>query len=253
MQAISLFSGIGGFEIAFHQVFPEGEVIQMVEIEPDAQTVLRSHFPETPIHPDIRTYEPDINWQYNEGIAFFGFPCRNTSNAGDRTGLSGEESSLWFEALRIIFMVKPRFILIENPTALINRGLRAVLGGLRMAGYTAEVEIVSAAELGAPHERERLFIIAYPHLWQQEKRISCGWASQIGGEIERVKADFAFPTIERRDDGFAYGFPKGLDSVSESVPSGTAGRIRSRYLYGRSVVPACAVVAFRRIKFLAGV
>jgi site-specific DNA-cytosine methylase len=88
MQAISLFTGIGGFEIAFNQVFgEEGKVIQMVEIDPDAQQVLSSHFPNTPIHSDICTYHPNVNWNYTTGIIFGGFPCTNTSCAGDRTGL----------------------------------------------------------------------------------------------------------------------------------------------------------------------
>lgn len=252
MLAISLFSGIGGFEIAFNQVFgEEGKVIQMVEIDPDAQAVLRSHFPNTPIHSDICTYKPNINWNYEQGIIFGGWPCTNTSLAGDRTGLSGSESKLWFEMLRIIATTKPRFILMENPAGLINNGLRAVLGGLRMAGYSTEVEIISAAQLGAPHQRERLFIIAYPHIWQQEKGQPCSWSSQAGGEIERVKNNSTFPTIKRTDDGVAYGLPPGLDDVPLSIPTATPGRIRSRYLYGRAVVPACAAVAFRRIQFLA--
>ncbi|MBD2364492.1 DNA cytosine methyltransferase [Anabaena minutissima FACHB-250] len=252
MKAISLFSGIGGFEIAFNQVFgDEGKVIQMVEIDPDAQSVLKHHFPDTPIHSDICTYEPEIIWNYEQGIIFGGWPCTNTSLAGDRTGLSGDESRLWFEMLRAIAIAKPRFVLMENPTGLINNGLRAVLGGLRMAGYSTEVEIIKGAEIGAPHERERLFIIAYPDCWVKEKGLPCSWPSQIGSEIEAVRANSRFPTIEQRDDGVAYGLPPGLGGVPTSVPTNTPGRIRSRFLYGRAVVPACAVVAFRRVKFLA--
>ncbi len=258
MQAISLFSGIGGFEIAFYQVFGDsGKVIQFVEIDPDAQSVLRclwraqpSHFPNTPIHPDIRTYEPAASWNYKEGIVFGGFPCTDVSNAGKKDGIRGDESILWFEMLRVIATAKPRFILVENPTGLVSRGLRAVLGGLRMAGYSTEVEIISAEEVGAPHKRERLFIVTYPNCWSQEKRQPATWASQIGGETAIARTNSRFPTVEQRDDGIAYGIPSGLDSVPVSVPTGIPGRIRSRYLYGRSVVPACAAVAFRRIKFL---
>jgi DNA (cytosine-5)-methyltransferase 1 len=251
MKAISLFTGIGGFEIAFNQVFGSAaQVIQSVEVDPDAQSVLRSHFPDTPIHPDICTYNPDVNWNFTDGIIFGGFPCTDVSNAGSRAGLSGSESRLWFEMLRIIATVKPRFILVENPTGLVNRGLRAVLGGFRVAGYSTEVEIISAAEVGAPHERERVFIIAYPNCWSQEKRQSPSWSSQIGSQIAATSTNSQFPTVEWRDDGVVYGFPAGLDTVPVSVPTGTLGRIKSRYLYGRSVVPACADVAFGRIKFL---
>ncbi|MHC5939544.1 DNA cytosine methyltransferase, partial [Nostoc sp.] len=124
MQAISLFSGIGGFEIAFNQVFGyEAQVIQSVEIDHDAQQVLRSHFPNTPIHPDICTYNPDVNWNFTDGTLFGGFPCSGTSCAGLRTGLKHVESALWVEMLRVIATAKPRFILIENPEGLRHRGL----------------------------------------------------------------------------------------------------------------------------------
>lgn len=252
MQAISLFTGIGGFEFAFNQVFgDQGKVIQMVEIDADAQCVLRSHFPDTPIHPDICTYNPDVNWNYTAGIIFGGFPCTNTSCAGDRTGIAGRESSLWFEMLRIIAQVKPRFVLIENPSGIIHRGLRAVLGGLRMAGYSwDDPQIISAAEFGAPHERERLFIVAYPHFWSQKFERPPSWSSQIRGAVTKARASASFPMFERRDDGVAYGLPTELDDVPICVPQGTPGRIKSRYLYGRSVVPCCAAIAFHRIKFL---
>jgi DNA (cytosine-5)-methyltransferase 1 len=251
MQAISLFTGIGGFEIAFNQVFGDkGKVIQSVEIDPDAQSVLRSHFPDTPIHPDICTYNPDVNWNFADGIIFGGFPCTDVSNAGSRAGLSGSESRLWLEMLRIIAITKPRFVLVENPTGLINRGLRAVLGGFRMAGYTTETEIISASVVGAPHKRERVFIIAYPHGWSQEAKQPPTWSSQIGSQVAEVRVNSRFPAVERRDDGAVYGIPAGLDRVPLSVPTKTPGRIKSRYLYGRSVVPGCAAIAFRRIKFL---
>jgi DNA (cytosine-5)-methyltransferase 1 len=258
MQAISLFSGIGGFEIAFNQVFGSlAQVVQMVEIDPDAQSVLRclrraapTHSQNTPIHSDIRTYKPNFSWNYSQGVVFGGFPCTDVSCAGNRVGIGGEESGLWLEMLRIIATIKPRFVLVENPTGLINRGLRAVLGGLRMAGYSTEIEIISAQEVGAPHERERVFIVAYPNGWSREKRQPPTWASQIGSETAIARTNSRFPTVEQRDDGAIYGLPPGLDSVPISVPTGNPGRIRSRYLYGRSVIPACAAVAFRRIKFL---
>jgi DNA (cytosine-5)-methyltransferase 1 len=249
MQAISLFTGIGGFEIAFHQVFgDEGKVIQMCEIDPDAQAVLRSHFL-TPIHPDIRTYYPDVNWNYTTGLIFGGFPCTNTSCAGDRTGLSGKESSLWWEMHSFITTVKPRFTLIENPEGLRHRGLTQIIKSLAQVGYVGEWQCISAAHLGAPHRRERLFIIAYPECLFTQKQPPL-WADQVRAMVQRQRAISSFPVFEQRDDGVTYGLPEGLDSVPHSVPTGTPGRIRSRYLYGRSVVPGCAAVAFHRIKFL---
>ncbi|MHC5827091.1 MAG: DNA cytosine methyltransferase, partial [Nostoc sp.] len=117
-------------------------------------------------------------------------------------------------------------------------------------GYVGEWQCISAAQLGAPHQRERLFVVAYPErLFTHQKQPTC-WADQVRTVVQEQRAINSFPTFEQRDDGVAYGLPSGLDNVPVSVPQGTPGRIRSRYLYGRSVVPACAAVAFRRIKFL---
>lgn len=251
MQAISLFTGIGGFEIAFNQVFGDkGKVIQSVEIDPDAQSVLRSHFPNTPIHSDICTYQPQINWNYADGLLFGGFPCTNTSCAGDRAGLAGTESSLWFEMLRVIATVKPQFILIENPEGLRHRGLGTIVKSLAQVGYVGEWQCISAADFGAPHQRERLFIIAYPEFLCTRKESPPCWSDQMRAVVQEQRATSSFPTFEQRDDGIAVRLPAGLDRLPLSIPQGTPGRIKSRYLYGRSVVPACAAVAFHRIKFL---
>ncbi|MCC5618109.1 DNA cytosine methyltransferase [Nostoc sp. CHAB 5836] len=250
MQAISLFTGIGGFEIAFNQVFgDEGRVIQSVEIDPDAQAVLSTHFPNTPIHPDICTYYPDVNWNYEQGVCFGGFPCTGTSCAGDRTGLKHVESSLWWEMHRIITQVLPRFILIENPEGLRHRGFTQVIQSLAEIGYVGEWQCISAADIGAPHLRERLLVVAYPECLFTQKQPPC-WADQVRTVVQEKRAISSFPMFEQRDDGIVYGLPTGLDGVPISVPRRTPGRIRSRYLYGRSVVPACAAVAFGRIKFL---
>jgi DNA (cytosine-5)-methyltransferase 1 len=218
MQAISLFTGIGGFEIAFNQVFGnEAQVIQSVEIDPDAQQVLRSHFPNTPIHPDIRTYNPDVNWNFTDGIIFGGFPCSGTSAAGDRTGLEHPESILWWEMYRIIGTTKPRFILIENPEGLRHRGLGTIIKSLTEIGYVGEWQCVSAADLGAPHQRERLFIIAYPECLFTQKQPPC-WADQVRAVVQIQQSISSFPAFEQRDDGVAIGFPAELDSVPISVP-----------------------------------
>jgi DNA (cytosine-5)-methyltransferase 1 len=90
-----------------------------------------------------------------------GFPCQDISNAGKRKGITGERSGLWKEFLRVIREVRPRYVLIENVAALANRGLDVVLCDLAQSGYDAEWNIVSAASVGAPHRRERIFIVAY--------------------------------------------------------------------------------------------
>jgi hypothetical protein len=121
-------------QIYGYQIFT---TYQFVEILPSAQQVLRSHYPLIPIHSDIKTYTPPQNID----AYFISFPCTGTSQAGTKTGLNHPESNLWFEALRCICIGKPKFVVIEQPEGFIHRGLRACLGGLRMAGYSTEVEL----------------------------------------------------------------------------------------------------------------
>ncbi|MTJ16671.1 MULTISPECIES: DNA cytosine methyltransferase [unclassified Dolichospermum] len=190
LTCIDYFAGIGAWELATeileqiygYQVFT---TYQFVEILPSAQQVLRSHYPLIPIHSDIKTYTPPQNID----VYFVSHPCTGTSNAGKRTGLAHPESNLWFEALRCICIGKPKFVVIEQPEGFIHRGLRACLGGLRMAGYSTEVEIISASEFGAPHLRKRIFVVAHTnHLSLQQREGWKCWSEQIGEDIERTRS-----------------------------------------------------------------
>lgn len=90
-----------------------------------------------------------------------GFPCQDISNAGKRAGITGARSGLWGEMVRTIRMVRPKYVLVENVAALLNRGMGTVLGDLAAIGYDAEWDCLPAAAVGAPHCRDRAFIIAY--------------------------------------------------------------------------------------------
>jgi len=90
-----------------------------------------------------------------------GFPCQDISYAGKGAGLAGARSGLWFDALDTIRMVGPRFALLENVPALLNRGMGEVLGGLAEGGYDAQWDCISAAAVGAPQRRDRAFILAH--------------------------------------------------------------------------------------------
>lgn len=90
-----------------------------------------------------------------------GFPCQDISNAGKRAGIEGERSGLWSEYARIIRELRPQYVVVENVAALRIRGLDVVLGDLANLGYDAEWSVLSACAVGAPHTRERLFILAY--------------------------------------------------------------------------------------------
>jgi DNA (cytosine-5)-methyltransferase 1 len=91
-----------------------------------------------------------------------GFPCQDISNAGKRAGITGERSGLWSEFARIIRELRPRYVLVENVAALLGSGsYQPFLGNLAALGYDAEWECIPAAAVGAPHLRDRLFIVAY--------------------------------------------------------------------------------------------
>ena len=159
MEVLDLFSGIGGFAIAAHQA--GFETTQFVEQAQFPQKVLRKHFPNIPIHDDITTFTG------NKGgfdIITAGFPCQDLSvaNANGR-GLDGERSGLFFEVVRLIRSIRPQFVVLENVPALLTRGLDRVLWEIAESGFDAEWQIVSASSLGAPHRRERIFIVAYPN------------------------------------------------------------------------------------------
>lgn len=92
-----------------------------------------------------------------------GFPCQDVSVAGKRVGLEGERSGLWEEMRRIIREVRPRLVIVENVRGLLSLGIGRVLGDLAELGYDAEWTVLSAASQGAPHRRDRVFIVAYPN------------------------------------------------------------------------------------------
>lgn len=191
LRHLDLFSGCGGFTLAGERTRGKVETTQFVELDPDAIAVLKDQWPEIPIHQDARGFHC-YPGQFD--LITAGFPCTGTSNAGTRTGLEHPESALFREVLRIIWECKPKFAIIEQPLGFIDRGLRAVLGGLRMVGYQSEVETISAAELGAAHRRERLFIISYPN--SQFWNIPCGWDKQIGSMAKEQKLNSTWLTAK---------------------------------------------------------
>jgi DNA (cytosine-5)-methyltransferase 1 len=171
---ISLFSGIGGFEVAGEWVGIE--TLESVEINPFCQKVLKKNFPNTPIYNDVTTYKPPSYCDLVVG----GSPCQDLSIAGAQKGIiEGKRSSLWFEQLRIYKESGATFLIWENVTGAFRNGFREVLRSLSESGYDAEWQVISAAALGAPHLRERIFLIAYPTSLQFSAEPQT-WADQIG-------------------------------------------------------------------------
>ena len=152
-----LFAGIGGMSLGLERAGMECRF--QVEIDPFCQKVLAKHWPHVRRYGDIRT----VSELEPVDLIAGGFPCQDISYAGRGEGIDGERSGLWSEMLRIIRLARPRFVLVENVPALLTRGLERVLGQLAEIGYDAEWSVLSACALGAPHTRERLFVLAYAH------------------------------------------------------------------------------------------
>jgi len=113
-----------------------------------------------PIWNDVRTFDGG-RWRGIVDVVSGGFPCQDISIAGLGRGIDGERSGLWREMSRIIGEIRPRFAFVENSPALVTRGLGRILGDLEEMGYNARWGIFSACSIGAPHSRERLFLLVY--------------------------------------------------------------------------------------------
>jgi len=163
-KVLDLFSGIGGFSLGL-ELTGGFETVAFCEIEPFPRKVLAKNWPETPIYEDVRTLTAERLTA--DGIAVDvicgGFPCQDISTAGLGAGLSGGRSGLWFQYQRLIKEIQPRYTIIENVSALRSRGLDQVLWSLSEIGYDAEWHCIPAAAIGAPHRRDRIWIVAYPH------------------------------------------------------------------------------------------
>lgn len=156
MKALSLFSGIGGLDLAAEMAGIE--TAAFCEIEPFPVEVLKKRFLDVPIFSDVRKLKRgDINGSIE--IIHGGFPCQDLSQAGKQAGLEGARSGLWFEMLRVISEFRPRYVLAENVRGAVNLALDTVYSGLVGEGYKVYTYVIPASAVGAPHQRERLFVV----------------------------------------------------------------------------------------------
>lgn len=168
LRLLDLFSGIGGFSLGLERT--QGfKTVAFCEIEPFPRRVLAKHWPEVPCYEDVRTLTAERLAADGIGVDVIcgGFPCQDLSVAGAGAGLAGSRSGLWSEIRRLVGELGPRFIIVENVSALLSRGLGVVLGDLASLGYDAEWHCIPASNVGHPHERDRIWIVAYP----RQKRI----------------------------------------------------------------------------------
>jgi len=162
-KVLSLFAGIGGFDLGLERT-GGFKTVAFCEIDPFCRRVLAKHWPEVPCYEDVKELTGER--LRADGVAVDcivgGFPCQDISFAGKGAGLNGERSGLWFEFARLIGELRPRYVIVENVAALLSRGLGDVLGTLASLGYDAEWHCIPACSVGAPHRRDRVWILAYP-------------------------------------------------------------------------------------------
>ena len=156
----SFFAGIGGFDLGLERAGLECK--WQVEWDAYCQQVLAKHWPNVERHSDIRKVQ--FEELYPVDLICGGFPCQDLSTAGSTTtGLDGERSGLWWEMLRAICVVRPRFFLVENVAAILVRAMETFLGSVAESGFDAEWDCLPASDFGAPHKRDRFFALAYPN------------------------------------------------------------------------------------------
>jgi DNA (cytosine-5)-methyltransferase 1 len=219
LRVLDLFSGIGGFSLGLERT-GGFETVGFVEIDPFCRKVLAKHWPDVPQFEDVRNVTDETLRQRGiDEIAVLtgGFPCQPFSVAGKQRG-SEDERYLWPEIIRLVRLLRPGYIILENvPNLLALNGGREfgiILSELAESGCNAEWEVISASAFGAPHERERLFIVAYPNQSSRQEGVgdkSIGAAAVLGREAAR-RDEFWLQTpdgVSRVDDGISARFYEG--------------------------------------------
>ena len=192
----SLFAGIGGLDLGLERAGMSCR--WQVELNPFARKVLHKHWPDVSRFEDIRRV--GRRQLAPVDIICGGFPCQDISNAGKREGITGSRSGLWSEFARVIREVRPTYVLVENVAALRVRGLGRVLGDLATLGFDCEWDCIPAAALGAPHRRDRLFVIAHANGQRRAQRRRSVAAQSKLALAERGGQALAHPDRERREE-----------------------------------------------------
>lgn len=267
MRIGSLFSGIGGLEMGL-EMSGLGRTVWQVEQNEFCREVLAKHWPHVERFEDVK--EVGARDLREVDLICGGFPCQDISSAGKGEGLSGKRSGLWFEFARIIEEVAPAYVVVENVASGAKRWVDQVSSHLGELGYEVLPVPLSAMDVGAPHLRKRIFLIAYSK--RNQLRLQQGRGGRTSGKRE------AQLTVSGQDGQAAYtngdskstqsqhveasGVPQptghggwhGGPTVSPvcGVDDGIPGRTHRLKALGNSVVPQCAEVVGWVVRELAG-
>ena len=196
MRFLDLFAGIGGFSLGLERVGMT--CVGHVEIDPFGQKVLKEHWPEVPLIADVKEVQGDEFGAVE--LICGGPPCQPVSLAGKRQG-QGDDRWLWGEALRLVEFVRPPWCLFENPPGIVSMGLDRILADLEGLGYATGTFEIPACAVGAPHIRQRVWIVAHT-AWDGWKEVRARQLAVSG------KGNLANARRERRKPGPA---DNGLD------------------------------------------
>jgi DNA (cytosine-5)-methyltransferase 1 len=225
MNVLSLFSGIGGLDLGLERAGMT--VVGQVEIDPWCRRVLAKHWPEVPRHDDVRTAAEWWGGRPVPDLVCGGFPCQPVSQAG-RQMARDDPRWLWPLMADVIAELRPGWIIVENVPGLLRLGLADVLGDLTRLGYRARAGWISACEMGAPHPRKRMFVLAHAE--------GQGWRPRRDGGAQADSADGGWPVGTGPDGRGWWSAEPDVDRVAYGVPGGV-DRLRG---LGNAVVPQVA-------------
>ena len=213
--------------------------VAFCEINPYCRGILRKHWRNKVCFNDVRELNAETLYGTigNNPIQVIagGFPCQDISVAGKGAGIDGERSGLWGEYARLIGELRPSYAIVENTSALLGRGLGRVLGDLAALGYDAEWHCIPASAVGAPHQRDRVWIIAYPESGGRGQG-----DKNRGGASQRTLT----PQKWRR---FANGIRWKAEPAVSRVDDGVSDRVDRTRCLGNAVVPQIPEIIGRAI------
>ena len=233
MNELALFAGAGGGILGGQLL--GWRTVCAVERNAYAASVLVARqndrlLPAFPIWDDVCTFDGTA-WHGIVDVVSGGFPCQDISAAGKGAGIDGERSGLWKEFARIICEVRPRFVFVENSPMLTVRGLGRVLGDLAALGYDAEWGVLGANAVGAPHKRERIWIVAHTAGAQnnpKRENSKLGWYT-VGRDQQTTLRDY-----READHYCSGGCRKNVADTYGSYKHGSSGTLQMGWKRGES-------------------
>ena len=243
MNELALFAGAGGGILGGHLLGWRTVCAVEWEAYPASILVARQNdkiLPPFPIWDDVQTFDGKP-WQGIVDVVSGGFPCQDISSAGKGGGITGSRSSMWKHMARIIGEVRPRYCFVENSPMLTSRGLGVVLGDLASMGFDAEWGVLSAADVGANHLRERIWIVG-KNTNARCKHGKQGNTRELGSnKTKRTSSTISSkPIFKRFDQNYRETEPNVVRMVN-----GVADTVDRLKAIGNGQVPLCAATAWR--------